>query len=98
MKGGGLTWAGWLAIGIGGMLVYAGMTGQSLVSELGAVLSGRNPGEGQPAPSTPQQSGPAGSGNAAEARARAAAQARALPWPEIPSASPRSQRGEGGGL
>lgn len=41
MKGGGLTWAGWLAVGVGSMLVYAGMTGQSLVAELSGVLTGK---------------------------------------------------------
>jgi len=41
MKGGGLTWAGWLAVGLGSMLVYAGMTGQSLVAELQGVLTGK---------------------------------------------------------
>lgn len=43
MKGGGLTWAGWLMIGVGGLLIYAGMTGQSLVAELAAVLNGKSP-------------------------------------------------------
>jgi hypothetical protein len=41
MKGGGLTWVGWLAVGLGSMLVYAGMTGQSLVAELSGVLTGK---------------------------------------------------------
>lgn len=41
MEGGGLTWAGWSMVGIGGLLLYAGMTGQSLVAELAGVLSGK---------------------------------------------------------
>ena len=52
MKGGGLTWAGWLMLGGGGLLIYAGMTGQSLVTELGAVLAGKKLAKagGAPAP------------------------------------------------
>lgn len=53
MKGGGLTWAGWLMVGVGGMLVYAGMTGQSLVSELAGVLNGRSPKNGTSASGAP---------------------------------------------
>lgn len=59
--GGGLTWAGWLMVGVGGLLVYAGMTGQSLVSELQSVLSGKSPASTlTPAPATPGSSGASG--------------------------------------
>lgn len=62
MKGGGLTWAGWLAVGIGSMLVYAGMTGQSLVAELAGVLSGTGLVKGAviTAPATAGSSGASG--------------------------------------
>ena len=50
MKGGGLTWAGWLMVGSGAMLLYAGMTGQSVVKALSEVLNGKTP--KAPAPGT----------------------------------------------
>jgi len=43
MKGGGLTWVGWLMVGTGGMLLYAGMTGQSIITAVSEVLQGKTP-------------------------------------------------------
>lgn len=58
--GGGLTWLGWALVGVGGMLMYAGMTGQSLTAEIAAVLNGRSPKQNAPAPSTPGGNGESG--------------------------------------
>ena len=80
--GGGLTWVGWVGIGVGGMLMYAGMTGQSLIGELSAVLSGRKP--DAPLPSLGKA--PAGSYNAqviAAIKEQEAAKARAIPYPVL---------------
>lgn len=65
MGKGGLAVAGWVAIGIGGLLIYAGMTGQSLVGELQGILAGRSPaqlaaGKRAPAPATPATDGQPG--------------------------------------
>lgn len=67
MKGGGLTWAGWLMVGAGAMLVYAGMTGQSLVSELAAVLNGKGLVKGAAAPATAGGDGGSGLGGGGSA-------------------------------
>lgn len=66
MKGGGLTWVGWLAVGVGSMLVYAGMTGQSLVAELAGVLTGKGLVKGAAAPTAggDGRSGTGGGGTA----------------------------------
>lgn len=92
--GGGLTWVGWLGIGIGSMLVYAGMTGQSLIGELAGVLSGR-----KAAPATVPSLGaaPAGSYNAqaiAAIKEREAAASRAIPYPVLGAHTIGSKAGE----
>ncbi len=66
MKGGGLTWAGWLGIGVGAMLIYAGMTGQSLIAELSGVLTGKGLVKGV-APATAGGDGLSGFGGAGTA-------------------------------
>lgn len=89
MKGGGLTWVGWLMVGVGGMLVYAGMTGQSLVDELSAVLNGRSIPKGpgpayQPGGSVYDSQVPVTLPAAKadpDAAAKAAAASRSVPWP-----------------
>lgn len=82
MKGGGLTWVGWLMVGGGVMFIYAGMTGQSVVSELAAVLNGKSP-KAAPAPiSGGSLPGSAGSSSAAD---RAATGGGAPEFPHPPT-------------
>jgi hypothetical protein len=97
VKGGGLTWLGWLMVGTGGMLVYAGMTGQSLVGELSAVLNGRPLGSGHAAaPSDVAGPGQApGGGTVRDHEQPHSASSRAVPLPIYGSTA--GGRGEGGG-
>lgn len=78
MKGGGLTWLGWLMIGTGGVLMYAGMTGQSVVAEISAALNGS---KAQPAGPTGHAAPPAkGSANSIE---HDIAAQRGVPYPVL---------------
>lgn len=59
MGKGGLAVVGWVLLGVGGLLVYAGMTGQSLAGELQSILAGKSP-KAPPAPATPASDGKSG--------------------------------------